>query len=115
LVGIGINLINHDVLTKLNATSLDRHIADTDDLKDKILSGLLDGFKLHYNAFQGVGFIPIKNIWMKHAYNRGKRVGVKFHNKEEEGIFLGIDDDGKLQLLQDGNIKLIDAGELFFI
>jgi BirA family biotin operon repressor/biotin-[acetyl-CoA-carboxylase] ligase len=74
LVGIGINLINHDVLTKLNATSLDRHIADTDDLKDKILSGLLDGFKLHYNAFQGVGFIPIKNIWMKHAYNRGKRV-----------------------------------------
>jgi BirA family biotin operon repressor/biotin-[acetyl-CoA-carboxylase] ligase len=116
LIGIGLNVIYHQGLEKLNATSLDRCISGgSAGLKDKMISILLEKFKLHYNALESGDFIPIKNMWMKRAYNRGKRVVVKFHNKSEEGVFLGIDEDGRMQLLQDGTVNLIDAGELFFI
>ena len=62
----------------------------------------------------GSGFEPIRGLWLRMAQGVGKSVKVRFRDAEEEGTFIGLDENGHLQLLQDGNMKLINAGELFF-
>jgi BirA family biotin operon repressor/biotin-[acetyl-CoA-carboxylase] ligase len=113
IIGIGLNLQGDDKISDLAGTSLDEHSKKFE--LDLILNTFLSRFKYNYNLWHEKGFEPIRSLWLKMAYGIGKPITVTMRNKSDTGIFVGINEDGLLQLLSDDSIKLISAGDLFFV
>lgn len=112
LIGVGMNIQHFDELDQYNGIALGDVASGI--TADRLASSFLKRFIYNYNIWAGSGFEPIRGLWLRMAQGVGKSVKVRFQNTDEEGTFIGLDENGHLQLLQDGNMKLINAGELFF-
>jgi BirA family biotin operon repressor/biotin-[acetyl-CoA-carboxylase] ligase len=111
-VGIGINLVSHPSLKQYNAIALEE--CSNKFNKNNLMTVFLTRFKHHYNEWLKNGFIPIKNLWLRRSSNIGKAITVRWADKEKEGIFIGINDTGAMQLLRQNKIEIINTGELYF-
>ncbi|WP_430475568.1 biotin--[acetyl-CoA-carboxylase] ligase [Thalassospira lucentensis] len=61
------------------------------------------------------GFTPIREAWLIRGYGIGNPVVARLTERELEGTFIGLDDDGSLILRDDSGIEhRIGAGEVFF-
>ncbi len=59
-------------------------------------------------------FAPIRKLWLERAHGIGGAVTIRLSQGEKQGIFIGIAQDGRLELQTDHGVELIDAGDLFF-
>ncbi|MDF3047722.1 MAG: birA [Candidatus Midichloriaceae bacterium] len=112
IIGLGLNLSRDDQITDLMGTSLSEYSKKFE--LERTLNTFLNRFKYNYNLWYEKGFEPIRNLWLKMAYGVGKNITVNMRNKSDTGIFVGIDEDGMLQLLSNDSIKPISAGDVFF-
>lgn len=63
----------------------------------------------------GRGFDRIRADWLKRVYGLGEPVSVRFSHGTRDGIFEGLEPDGRLRLRgADGKVEFISAGDIFF-
>ncbi|NIY74177.1 biotin--[acetyl-CoA-carboxylase] ligase [Thalassospira sp. HF15] len=61
------------------------------------------------------GFEPIRDAWLTRGYGIGKPVVARLTERELEGTFVGLDEDGSLILRENSGVEhRIGAGEVFF-
>lgn len=69
----------------------------------------------HYTHWQTAGFADIRAQWLAQAHGLGEAMTARLPDREEKGIFAGLDADGALLLDRgNGDILKISAGEVFF-
>ncbi len=114
IIGIGVNIRNHPQNTEYPATSL--HMEGVGEAGvENILSALVRNFDNYYNLWCREGFAEIREKWLENAVGIGENIKVRTGKDTITGIFEDIDSNGALILrLEDGNIKTITAGDVFF-
>jgi BirA family biotin operon repressor/biotin-[acetyl-CoA-carboxylase] ligase len=114
LVGIGVNIESVPELDAVpNAVALDKFCKNI--YRDEFIKNLLVRLQENYEVWCIDGFIPIRSMWLHLALGIGTLVQVKLGEEVSSGIFVGIDEIGRLRLLaDDGKMYCISAGEMFF-
>jgi BirA family biotin operon repressor/biotin-[acetyl-CoA-carboxylase] ligase len=113
-VGIGINLANFPDGVEFPATSLAAVTGRAPDA-DEALSRLAGRWDAWYETWMNSGFQPIRDGWLARASGLGERVNARLANREVQGVFEGLADDGALILRETGGKQTrIAAGEVFF-
>jgi len=113
-VGIGINLATFPEGVEYPATSLAAATGRAPDAEDALarLAGRWDAW---YETWMNNGFQPIRDAWLARASGLGERVHTRLANREVQGVFEGLADDGALILREPGGKQTrIAAGEVFF-
>ncbi|MEI9805444.1 MAG: hypothetical protein WDN48_14855 [Pseudolabrys sp.] len=62
---------------------------------------------------RGVGFAAIRTDWLKRAAGLGQDIRVRLPERELSGRFQGLDDAGRLLVMEPSGIATITAGEVF--
>ena len=79
------------------------------DFRDAFLTNI----DFYYHLWIKEGFNPIRDAWMALAYRLNEKIVARLHNKEYEGIFEDLDENGILLLRQkDGSVMQIHSGEI---
>jgi BirA family biotin operon repressor/biotin-[acetyl-CoA-carboxylase] ligase len=114
LVGIGVNIHNIvDTEDSASAASLVQFCQNID--KQDFLQKLLLRLKKNYDVWLENGFIPIRSVWLHLAQGIGRTVQVTLGDVVHRGIFIGIDEEGRIRLLnKDGSMLYIAAGDMYF-
>lgn len=112
LVGIGLNIRDNEDHAALNATSLEasKCKANADYIREQIL----ERFCYFYNLWVDYGFALIRAQWLIAAYGLNKQVEVRTRKDRRLGIFIGIDTDGNMLMLENNRIISAVAGEVCF-
>jgi BirA family biotin operon repressor/biotin-[acetyl-CoA-carboxylase] ligase len=114
VIGTGINLADHPTDTPYPAT----------DLASQGLAITVDAFLPQYLAAwdemlmrfeRGRGFNTIRAEWLSHAKGLGEPVTVRGQTVTREGIFTGLDEDGRLLLNENGHVSPVVAGDVSFL
>ena len=114
IVGTGINVTHFPDGTEFPATS----IADA-GASDVTVEMLLEAYLAELSAllieWERDGFAGIRRDWMARAWGLGKALVVRLADATLTGVFEDLDDDGHLMLrLDDGELRRIAAGDVFF-
>jgi BirA family biotin operon repressor/biotin-[acetyl-CoA-carboxylase] ligase len=112
-VGIGINLVSHPEGTEVAATSL-AALGAAVPSPDEALTLLAARFAHWYDRWMEQGFEPLRAAWLARAGGLGTTIRARLPQAEHKGVFEGIDADGALLLNQQGTLRVISAGEVFF-
>lgn len=113
VVGIGINCAHHPADTPYPATDLAAagHPTDPDGLFER----LAERFAIRFSDWRDGDFRPIREAWLARAKGLGAPIAVRGPQGVREGVFDGLDGDGRLVLRRaDGSNEVISAGDLFF-
>jgi BirA family biotin operon repressor/biotin-[acetyl-CoA-carboxylase] ligase len=116
VLGIGINVnLNYEQFPqdiKDIATSLSIETGRNISRQELIIS-LYENMTKCYKQLVQKGFHPIKERWLSLTPMTGQMIQVMFKSEKTEGKAAGIDDDGSLILLTDGNKKVkVSAGDV---
>jgi len=112
-IGIGVNLANFPEGTEFPATALAQLGVATPSSEDA-LSILAARFAHWYNAWMEDGFEIVRGAWLARASGLGAAIRARLPNETRCGVFEGIDDRGALLLNEQGRVRAIAAGEVFF-
>lgn len=112
-IGIGINLVAHPPGTLYPATSL-AALGVVPPSPDAALKVLADAFARWYDCWIADGFLPLRAAWLARAFGVGAQIRARLPREEHCGVFEGIDANGALLLNQNGALRVISAGEVFF-
>lgn len=112
-IGIGINLVDHPRDTIYPATSL-AALGCPPPTLDAALEVLADAFARWYDRWMTDGFSPLRAAWLARAEGLGAQIHARLPHEEVSGVFEGIDVNGALLLNQNGTLRVISAGEVFF-
>ena len=112
-VGIGINLASHPEGTEFSATSLPA-LGVAAPSPDAALAFLAARFAHWYDRWVNEGFEPLRAQWLARAGGLGAPIRARLPQAEHSGVFQGINADGALLLDQQGQVRVIAAGEGFF-
>lgn len=110
IVGMGVNILNApDLAVCLN------NIANDPVYVNKVRDNILDKVGKTYDIWQEQGFAPIRDMWLKQAYNLNEPMTARLPSEKHQGVFKGINEEGSLLLeMQDGETKTIYAAEVHF-
>ena len=113
-VGFGINLAHFPRNTEFPATSLGEMTGLTPSA-DEAFAHLAASWDAWYEGWQRDGFAPVRAAWLARASNLGESIRVRLMDREMDGVFENLDDDGTLLLRQaGGTLVRITAGDVFF-
>ena len=112
-IGIGMNLASFPAGTEFPATSL-AQLGLPAPSSQEALSVLAARFAHWYDAWMGEGFEMLRAAWIGRAGGLGKAIRARLPGSIHEGVFEGIDASGALLLNQQGHVRTITAGEVFF-
>ncbi len=113
VVGVGINVDNFPSRTEFPATCLKDAGVELVSAKI-ILSRFIHHFIDCYNSWNTKGFTPIRKKWTDVAWGLDQRLCARLPEGNTEGICLGLDATGSLQLkLDNGKKHLVHAGDVF--
>lgn len=115
IVGIGVNILKMPEEKELSYEVTSLYKEGCTVTASNFLESYLRNFSAYLENLQKKDFNDIRQQWLEHVYNLGKEIIVKQENKEESGIFVGIDDKANLLLKQGEIIKKISAGDVFYI
>lgn len=109
VVGMGVNI----TAAPEGAIRL-KDITDADIDRDKFLDLLLINLDIRLAQWRSEGFSPIQRDWLRNARALDQDIKVRLPKETFMGTFRGIDESGCLLLEQDGNLKKIASGDVFF-
>jgi BirA family biotin operon repressor/biotin-[acetyl-CoA-carboxylase] ligase len=112
-IGIGVNLASFPPGTEFPATSL-AHLGLVPPPPDVALALLAARFANWYDVWMDEGFEIVRAAWLAKAAQLGAPIRARLPHETQEGIFEGIDASGALLLNQEGRVRVIAAGEVFF-
>jgi len=112
-VGIGVNLANSPPGTEFPATSLAQLGIAVPSSQDALTS-LAARFAHWYDVWMSEGFQTVRAAWLARAGGLGKSIRARLPDAVHEGVFEGVDASGALLLNQQGRVRAIAAGEVFF-
>jgi len=112
-VGIGVNLASFPPGTEFPATSL-AQLGLAAPSADDALAILAARFAHWYDVWMSEGFEMLRGAWLGRAGGLGKSIRARLPNQTYEGVFEGIDAAGALLLNEQGQVRAIAAGEVFF-
>ncbi|WP_237151615.1 biotin--[acetyl-CoA-carboxylase] ligase [Oryzibacter oryziterrae] len=112
VIGIGINCRHHPEGTPYPAADLAGlgYPVEPDDL----LPVLAARMKQRLDAWRDGSFAPLREAWLARARGVGETITVRMPNGTREGVFDGLDADGRLLLRAGGQVEAISAGDVFF-
>ena len=113
ILGLGLNIEWHPKNKELNATSLKFEGWET--TVEDALQGFSRSFLSWTNKWLDDGFRPIRENWLWRSIGKGSLIKVNIGDRILEGIFQDIDKDGALLLNQNGVVKRITTGDVFFL
>ncbi len=112
IIGLGMNLKSHPSDTPYPATDF---VEQGQVISDTVF---LEAYARHFMEWAGRwmdnGFEVIRHQWKWRAQGIGKEITVRLSDETLEGIFDDIAEDGSLMLNQDGNVRKIAAGDVYF-
>ncbi len=112
IIGFGMNLKSHPENTAFPATDF---VEQGQAIPDTVF---LEAYARHFMEWAARwvedGFEPIRHQWKWRAEGIGKKIVVRLSNENLEGIFEDIAEDGSLMLKQDGKVRKIAAGDVYF-
>jgi BirA family biotin operon repressor/biotin-[acetyl-CoA-carboxylase] ligase len=112
-VGIGVNLTSAPEGTEFPATSL-AQLGIAPPSSEEALTVLAARFAHWYDAWMEKGFETICAAWLARAGGLGGPIRARLPNETRQGVFEGIDASGALLLNEQGQVRAIAAGEVFF-
>lgn len=112
-VGIGINLASHPDGTEFPATSLAQLGVAVPSSQD-VLTLLAARFAHWYGAWMTNGFETLRTAWLARAGGLGAPIRARLPHETRHGVFVGLDASGALLLNEQGQVRAITAGEVFF-
>jgi BirA family biotin operon repressor/biotin-[acetyl-CoA-carboxylase] ligase len=115
VIGIGINIMDNSSNEDLSISSLIEYNIHNVNIEN-IIKDIVINFENYKKIWSKDGFIPIKELWMEHAYNVGSQIYVQNNGVRISAIFTGINDSGSINiLLESGLTDSISIGDVFFI
>lgn len=112
-VGIGVNLADAPPGTEFPATSL-AQLGLAPPSAEEALSVLAARFAHWYDVWMSEGFETVRAAWLARAGGLGKPIRARLPDAVHEGVFEGVDASGALLLNQQGRVRAIAAGEVYF-
>lgn len=114
VVGIGVNIASspkgEGILYKTACLNEKGASRTPEEVQGCLNEALTETFAL----YQKEGFEAIRQKWLSFALPKGQKIKVRLPDKEEEGLFLGINEDGSLILeLKNKETRVISAGDVF--
>ena len=110
VLGIGVNIDSNPDNTIFSAGNLSQFkIVITPEI---LLQKFLDKFEILYKNWLDFGFANVRNAWLSKAYCLHEKISAKDGDDSIEGIFDGMDSDGKLILLVEDVVKKIIAADI---
>jgi BirA family biotin operon repressor/biotin-[acetyl-CoA-carboxylase] ligase len=117
-IGIGINLASFPEGPEFPSTSLLEsglaQLGIAPPSPEDTLTVLAARFAHWYDAWMNDGFDTIRDAWLARAAGLGGPIRARLPNETREGVFEGIDRTGALLLNEQGRLRAIAAGEVFF-
>lgn len=110
-IGTGVNLASHPDGTETPATSLAAHGLAL--APEALLPIYAEAEIEWFERWQTQGFEPVRACWLQHAIGLGGAVTVRLAGHTLAGRFSALDPSGALLLEQSGEIRRIEAGEVF--
>jgi BirA family transcriptional regulator, biotin operon repressor / biotin---[acetyl-CoA-carboxylase] ligase len=112
-IGFGVNVCFAPLDTACHLGQYSKEPLSTDVFQNSVI----EAFSKNYAQAQIHGFQSMKAEILSRMSTQGEKILVKLGQREECGLFSGIDDDGALLLMQaehnNSQIKRITAGEIF--
>lgn len=114
ILGVGINVATHPEKVEWPATSLRAEGAEPPEIPE-LVEKFGRSLLFCYNEWQEKGFPPIRKAWLERAAGLGERIRVRASEATFEGTFTGLDEDGALLVLKDGDKSpsRITSGDVF--
>jgi BirA family transcriptional regulator, biotin operon repressor / biotin---[acetyl-CoA-carboxylase] ligase len=113
-IGIGVNLASFPDGTEFPATSL-AQLGIAPPSPEEALTVLAARFAHWYDAWMKDGFEIVRTAWLARASGLGTSIRARLANHQtRSGLFEGIDEGGALLLNEQGHVRAIAAGEVFF-
>ena len=78
------------------------------------LTVLAARFAHWYDVWMRAGFDTIRAAWLARAQGLGGPIRARLPHETRHGVFDGIDATGALLLNEQGRVRAIAAGEVFF-
>jgi len=115
-VGIGVNIVSAPDNTEYPATYLNADIPQEQHVYlSDVKKELFKRFEFWLETYIKNGFEPLRTAWLERAQGMGGPVTARLPNKTIEGVAIGMDKDGALELKTgSGKIIKIHAGDVFF-
>lgn len=112
IVGLGLNVASFPEDMPFPATSLcaENWAVSVEDT----LQAFSRSFLGWANRWVNDGFAPIRQTWLMRAKGLNKPIEVRLENETLKGTFIDLDEDGALLLDQDGKMRRIAAGDVYF-
>lgn len=112
ILGMGLNVSSHPQGTDYPATSL--RYEGVSSTPEETLEAYARCFLSWTTRWRDRGFGPIRKEWEQRCIGRGQPIEVRLENQSLSGVFEDIDADGSLLLNQNGSVRRIAAGDVFF-
>jgi BirA family biotin operon repressor/biotin-[acetyl-CoA-carboxylase] ligase len=112
-IGIGVNLAHHPEGLAFPASSLPQ-LGIAPPSCDAALTVLAVRFAHWYDAWMRYGFETLRKAWLGRASGLGAPITARLPNGTRQGVFEGVDASGALLLNEQGHVRAIAAGEVFF-
>lgn len=112
-VGIGVNLAAAPEGTVFPATSL-AQLGIAPPSPEDALTVLAARFAHWYGVWMNQGFDTVRTAWLARAGGLGGPITARLAQETRQGVFEGIDGSGALLLNEQGQVRAIAAGEVFF-
>lgn len=114
-VGCGVNLARAPVEMNRAVTALADHMNGAPPTPREALEVLAAAMERWRAVWETEGFGPIAEAWTARAFGLGEACSAHLVGETVRGIAEGLDIDGALRLrLDDGTIRRITAGDVFF-
>jgi BirA family biotin operon repressor/biotin-[acetyl-CoA-carboxylase] ligase len=114
VVGVGVNIRNKPEGLQNKAICL-AQCGGEGISPDELLAKFMLFWGNQLNLWKNNGFGCIRDAYLKRACKINEVIDVNLPNEKLRGIFNGISINGELELLIDGDVRLISSGDVFFL
>lgn len=115
VIGTGLNLASHPATTEMPATDLTAHefTVSADEAFTHLARYTAEWLDVWAN---GKGWNAVRSAWKERSLPAGSAMRVKTGDRDIQGIYAGIDENGALVITAAGNKEIkISAGDVFLL